>query len=76
MSRLSHDDRQGEAFGLFATTGRAVSFLAPAAWAIFVGTFSPIWGIIGLMVIILAGFLLLMTVRVAEFVMPDNSTAS
>jgi MFS transporter, UMF1 family len=73
MSRLSHDDRQGEAFGLFATTGRAVSFLAPAAWAFFVWAFSPIWGILGLISIILVGFGLLLMVRVSAFVMPDNS---
>ncbi len=63
MSRLSADDKQGEAFGLFATTGRAVSFLAPAAWAIFVGLFSPIYGILGLMLILVVGMLLLVTVK-------------
>jgi len=63
MSRLSADDRQGEAFGLYATTGRAVSFLAPAAWTIFVGLFSPIYGIIGLMLILVIGLLLLISVR-------------
>lgn len=63
MSRLSADDKQGEAFGLYATTGRAVSFLAPAAWSLFVGLFSPIWGIIGLMTILIIGYLLLLTVK-------------
>lgn len=63
MSRLSADDKQGEAFGLYATTGRAVSFLAPAAWTLFVGLFSPLWGIIGLMSILLIGFVLLMAVK-------------
>jgi UMF1 family MFS transporter len=63
MSRLSADDKQGEAFGLYATTGRAVSFLAPAAWTLFVGLFSPIWGIIGLMSILIIGYLLLMSVK-------------
>lgn len=63
MSRLSTDDRQGEAFGLYAFTGRAVSFLAPAAWSLFVAFFSPIWGIIGLMVILLVGFALLLGVK-------------
>lgn len=63
MSRLSADDKQGEAFGLYATTGRAVSFLAPAAWAIFVGLFSPIYGILGLMLILVIGLLLLISVR-------------
>ena len=63
MSRLSADDKQGEAFGLYATTGRAVSFLAPAAWTLFVGLFTPLWGIIGLMSILLIGFVLLMSVK-------------
>jgi UMF1 family MFS transporter len=63
MSMLSADDKQGEAFGLYATTGRAVSFLAPAAWAIFVGLFSPIYGILGLMLILVVGLLLLISVR-------------
>jgi UMF1 family MFS transporter len=63
MSRLSADDKQGQAFGLYATTGRAVSFLAPAAWAIFVGLFSPIYGILGLMLILVVGLLLLISVR-------------
>ena len=63
MSRLSADDKQGEAFGLYATTGRAVSFLAPAAWTLFVGLFSPIWGIIGLMLILIVGFALLLSVK-------------
>ena len=63
MSRLSADDKQGEAFGLYATTGRAVSFLAPAAWAIFVGLFSPIYGILGLMIILVIGLLMLLGVK-------------
>lgn len=63
ISRFSNDDRQGEAFGLYATTGRAVSFLAPVAWSLFVGLFSPIWGIIGLMVILLVGVALLLGVK-------------
>jgi UMF1 family MFS transporter len=63
MSRLSADDKQGEAFGLYATTGRAVSFLAPAAWTFFVASFSPIWGILGLMAILVVGAILLLTVK-------------
>jgi UMF1 family MFS transporter len=63
MSRLSAEDKQGEAFGLFATTGRAVSFLAPVSWTIFVGIFSPIWGIIGVVLILVIGLGLLLTVQ-------------
>jgi UMF1 family MFS transporter len=66
MSRLSADDKQGEAFGLYATTGRAVSFLAPAAWTLFVGLFSPLWGIIGLMLILLIGSVLMLGVKPLE----------
>lgn len=65
ISRFSDDDRQGEAFGLYATTGRAVSFLAPSAWSLFVWLFSPIWGIIGLMVILIVGVGLLLGVKPA-----------
>ena len=72
MSRLSADDKQGEAFGLYATTGRAVSFLAPAAWAIFVGLFSPIYGILGLMLILVVGLLLLISVRAVTASAPNN----
>ena len=72
MSRLSADDKQGEAFGLYATTGRAVSFLAPAAWAIFVGLFSPIYGILGLMLILVVGLLLLISVRAVTAPAPNN----
>jgi len=64
MSRLSHDDKQGEAFGLYATTGRAVSFLAPGAWTLFLLLFSPIWGIVGLTLILLIGLLLLLPVKI------------
>jgi UMF1 family MFS transporter len=63
MSRLSADEKQGEAFGLYATTGRAVSFLAPAAWTLFVSMLSPIWGILGLMAILAIGAALLLTVK-------------
>jgi UMF1 family MFS transporter len=72
MSRLSADDKQGQAFGLYATTGRAVSFLAPAAWAIFVGLFSPIYGILGLMLILVVGLLLLISVRAVTAPAPNN----
>jgi hypothetical protein len=37
--------------------------LAPAAWTLFVGLFSPIWGIIGLMLILIIGYLLLLSVK-------------
>jgi Permeases of the major facilitator superfamily len=63
LSRLSKDDEQGEMFGLYATTGRSISFLAPAAWTIFVGSFGAIYGILGLMIVLGAGFLVMLLVK-------------
>jgi UMF1 family MFS transporter len=51
-------------FGLYATTGRAVSFLAPLLFAVFVSVSgAQYWGIIGIVVVLLAGLLLLIPVK-------------
>ena len=49
----SRPGREGEVFGLYATTGRAVSFLAPTAFALFV-TFggAPYFGILGIVLVL------------------------
>jgi UMF1 family MFS transporter len=47
--------REGQMFGLYATTGRAASFLAPALFALFSGLYSDRAGIIGIAVVLLAG---------------------
>ena len=64
LARLIPPGREGEIFGLYATTGRAVSFLAPAGFtiAIAIGG-STIFGIIGIGVVLLLGLLLLLPVR-------------
>ena len=36
MLRMSADGKEGVAFGLYTTTGRAVSFLAPSLFATFI----------------------------------------
>lgn len=63
LSRLSSNSDQGEMFGLYATTGRAISFLSPAAWSIFVSSFGAIWGIIGITIVLALGALLLLSVK-------------
>lgn len=64
LARLAPPGREGELFGLYATTGRAVSFLAPMLFALFVGIFSQDrWGIIGILLVLLAGLLALLPVR-------------
>jgi UMF1 family MFS transporter len=64
LARLTPPGREGEMFGLYATTGRAVSFLAPAAFTATValgGT--TLFGILGIALVLLIGLVLLMMVR-------------
>lgn len=64
LARLSPEGEAGELFGLYATTGRAVSFLAPALFALTIAVFgSQRFGILGIMVVILAGLLVLLPVK-------------
>ena len=61
LSRLCEDGREGELFGLYATTGRAVSWLAPAAFAVFTGvTGTDRAGILGIALVLLVGLALLL----------------
>ena len=51
-------------FGLYATTGRAVSFLAPTAFALFVTIGgAPYFGILGIVLVIALGLALLIPVK-------------
>ncbi|WP_076675071.1 MULTISPECIES: MFS transporter [unclassified Microbacterium] len=64
LARVAPEGREGEIFGLYATTGRAVSFLAPGLFALFVGiTGDTRLGILGIVLILGAGLLLLLPVK-------------
>ncbi|MGX5716738.1 MFS transporter [Arthrobacter sp. MAHUQ-56] len=71
LARLAPHGESGELFGLYATTGRAVSFLAPALFTLCITLATPLvpageaqrWGILGIMVVLLAGLLVLLPVR-------------
>src|SRR3546814_6072880 len=74
LARLIPEGQEGQVFGLYATTGRAVSFMAPAAWslAIIIGAAvsgvsdnddAEHWGILGILVVIATGLLILIPVR-------------
>ncbi|SJN19902.1 MFS transporter [Mycetocola reblochoni] len=59
--------REGEVYGLYATTGRAVSFLAPTAFALAVTLGgAQYWGVIGLVVVLVAGLVLLLALTPQE----------
>jgi MFS transporter, UMF1 family len=65
MLRLAADGKEGVAFGLYTTTGRAVSFLAPTLFATFIDVFgTDRAGMGGLCVVIVAGLLAMLPVRV------------
>lgn len=64
LARLAAPGREGQLFGLYATTGRAVSFLAPTLFGFFVWAFdAERAGIIGLLLVLIVGLMLLLPVR-------------
>jgi UMF1 family MFS transporter len=64
MLRMSADGKEGVAFGLFTTTGRAVSFLAPWLFSAFIDVFgSDRAGMGGLCVVLVAGLMGMLAVR-------------
>ncbi|WP_043676226.1 MFS transporter [Clavibacter michiganensis] len=67
LARISPAGREGEMFGLYTTTGRAVSFLAPGLFGIAVAiTGDTRFGIIGIVIVLLAGLVLMLRVRGAD----------
>ncbi len=64
MLRMSIDGKEGVAFGLYTTTGRAVSFLAPALIAVFIDWFGGVRaGIGGLLVVLSVGLAAMVAVH-------------
>ncbi len=71
LARLIPEGQAGEIFGLYATTGRAVSFLSPLAFGGAIGLGHAVtgeantqyWGILGIVVILIAGLALMLRVR-------------
>ena len=64
LCRLAPPGHEGELFGLYATTGRAVSFVAPTLVGAFTWLFgSDRAGIVGILVVLAAGLAALWPVR-------------
>jgi UMF1 family MFS transporter len=64
LARVTPPEMQGEIFGLYATTGRVMSFLSPLLWALFIGWFgATYWGIIGITIVLALGLFLLLLVK-------------
>ena len=72
LARLIPEGKSGEVFGLYATTGRAISFLSPLFFAVAVTIGARVnhnenaqyWGILGIALILVAGFIVMLKVKV------------
>jgi UMF1 family MFS transporter len=66
LARVTPAGREGEIFGLYATTGRAASFLSPGLWSLLIALFGfQYWGILGIVLVLAIGLVLMLFVRVA-----------
>lgn len=64
LARVTPAGREGEIFGLYATTGRAASWMASGAWTVLIAVSgTTTFGILGLMIVLLIGLVLLLPVR-------------
>ena len=71
LARLVPQGKGGEIFGLYATTGRVVSFLSPLAFGVFIALGAAVtgeentqyWGILGIVLILAAGFAVMLPVK-------------
>lgn len=64
LARVTPAGREGEIFGLYATTGRAASWMAPGLWALFIAIGgAQYWGILGIVIVLAVGFGLMFFVK-------------
>lgn len=74
LARLIPEGKSGEVFGLYATTGRVVSFLSPTLFGISIGIGATItgaentqyWGILGIVIVIAVGMCVMAAVKQPE----------
>lgn len=68
LARVTPAGREGEVFGLYATTGRAASWLASLLWGVFIALSANqiLYGILGITLVLAVGFVLLAFVRAPE----------
>ncbi|OBF93777.1 hypothetical protein A5791_12205 [Mycobacterium sp. 852002-51163_SCH5372311] len=65
LLHMAKEGKEGVAFGLYTMTGRAVAFVAPSLFSVFVDVFgAPRAGMGGIAVVLVAGILAMLVVRV------------
>ena len=65
LARLAPEGHEGELFGIYATTGRAASWLGSAFWAVAIVLFAnqTLFGALGIAAVLMVGFVLLWFVK-------------
>ncbi|CAN5477520.1 MFS transporter [soil metagenome] len=64
LTRIAPAGREGEVFGLYATTGRAATFLAPTLFGLFIAIFgAQYWGVVGIVLVLAVGLALIIPVK-------------
>lgn len=65
LARVTPAGREGEIFGLYATTGRAAGWMASLLWGVFIALAAnqTIYGLLGIAVVLLAGGIMLIFVK-------------
>ncbi len=65
LARVAPTGREGEIFGLYATTGRATGWMASSLWAFFIAVSGSqtLFGILGIALVLAIGFVLLWFVK-------------
>ena len=65
LARVTPAGKEGEVFGLYATTGRATGWMASLLWGLCIAAAGSqtLYGILGIIVVLALGFVLLLFVR-------------
>jgi UMF1 family MFS transporter len=65
LARVTPAGREGEVFGLYATTGRAAGWMASLLWAVFIQLAGnqAIYGLLGIALVLLVGGVMLLFVK-------------
>ena len=77
LTRLAPAGREGEVFGLYATTGRVATFLAPALFGLFIAiSGAQYWGILGIVLVLAVGLALIIPVQAPPHARPAARSAA
>lgn len=68
LARVTPAGREGEVFGLYATTGRAAGWMASLLWGVFIAIAAnqTLFGILGISIVLLIGGVMLLFVKAPE----------